>query len=381
MGLKFLSIPPYNYVHVKDTETNVIGLFCGPRKVTLFPNQQQVGPMQEMLVINPNQHMLIKNPVCRDATSKPVMVEVLGDDGSPLDPPCSYYKNANGQSEYRHRAQFPVPFPLYPGETCVGTYDNLILGRNEALELEVDEDWTNPQSGTVHVAGETFMVPGPAVYLPAPELNVVKVHQATSIIHGQAIPATADRNLTDSNGVSRISGESYLYRKVGSYLPKVGEVFGALRTTTLITEHTAVKLYSSVDHKDFFGTLRRAGDEWLVTNDMATEYILDIHETKIETVKRTVLETKNYAMIRNFVDSDAVQRWGCLKLMRGPCNFYLKPNELMEGGILTLDVLGDDQALLLFAEQPFVDSQGVSRFAGEKWCFTGPGIYEPNINS
>jgi major vault protein len=380
MSLKIISIGPYCYVHVKDTETNVVGLFCGPTRLTLFPNQQQIGVVKDMLVIKPNQHMLIKNPVVRDAAGEPVLVAVTGEDGAPLDPPSNYYKNAIGQFEYRHRSEFSAPFPLYPGEIVELTEDNLIVNRNESLEIEVEEDWTNPKSGTVHIAGETFMVPGPCVFLPAPEISVLNKHTANCIVHGQAIPVTASRDLIDNNGVARISGESYLYRKTGSYLPKVGEVFSTLRTMTLITEHTSLKLYSEVDHLDFFGKMRRAGDEWLVTQEMATEYILDIHEVKMGVVRRTILDRGKYGMIRNYIDDNGIQQWGSLKLMRGPTDFFLRPNEVLEGGVRTLDVLGDDQALLLFAEQAFVDSEGVSRFAGEKWCFTGPGIYEPSIH-
>jgi len=34
-SLQFVSIPPYHYAHIMDTETNIVSLETGPKKLTL----------------------------------------------------------------------------------------------------------------------------------------------------------------------------------------------------------------------------------------------------------------------------------------------------------------------------------------------------------
>jgi len=103
-SLQFVSIPPYHYSHVMDTETNIVALETGPKKLTLTMEKKLIGGVQKMIVIAHNQYCCISNPVMK------------GDDGAVVKGPQGYFKNRLGFNEYRVREHYPRPFPLYPGE-------------------------------------------------------------------------------------------------------------------------------------------------------------------------------------------------------------------------------------------------------------------------
>jgi len=42
--------------------------------------------------------------------------------------------------------------------------------------------------------------------------------------------------------------------------------------------------------------------------------------------------------------------------------------------------LTEEEALLLWAEKSFTDSEGIARYSGERWLFRGPGAYIPHVN-
>lgn len=112
---------------------------------------------------------------------------------------------------------------------------------------------------------------------------------------------------------------------------------------------------------------------------MCSEYIVDVHQTKVSNINRNILSTNQYCTIKDYVDSKGVQQWGAEMLRVGPTNFFILPHEKIVGGVKNIDVLLEDEALLLYAEKSFKDSEGVSRYSGENWLFKGPGAYQPNI--
>jgi len=129
--------------------------------------------------------------------------------------------------------------------------------------------------------------------------------------------------LTDRYKVERVSGEKYLILQEGTYLPMVGEVFVNVVKPEIITYNEALMLKSSVTHTDSFGVERLAGSQWLVTNNLCNEYLIDVHQTKVKNVKRSILPSNQYCMIKDYVDLNGVQQWGALELRMGPKDFFV----------------------------------------------------------
>jgi len=174
-NLKFLAIPPYHYVHIMDTETNITSLEEGPKNLTLTIDKKQIGDVNKMLVIPSNQYFEILNPVARDVAGKIINTA------------NGFIKRKIGLHEYRTREEYPQPFSLYPGEVLVDTPECLVVLKNEAIEIFVEEDWTDPKTEKNYIAGQSLMFQGPFVYVPKPELSFKQRLTATSMMIGEAI--------------------------------------------------------------------------------------------------------------------------------------------------------------------------------------------------
>jgi len=139
-------------------------------------------------------------------------------------------------------------------------------------------------------------------------------------------------------------------------------------------------------YTDPLKVVRKAGESWLVTQELASTYILDVHEELISVQTRTTVGDRQYCIILNPVEFNSkhqiVQRYGGKKLIKGPISFFLQPGEEIDGGRPTeIYVLTEEQSLLLFAENEFVDENGVTRRPGERWLFHGTGEYIPPIDA
>jgi major vault protein len=62
-----------------------------------------------------------------------------------------------------------------------------------------------------------------------------------------------------------------------------------LQEPYIITSTYALHLRASKTFKDVYGIERKAGEEWLITEDMASHHILDIYEEDVGLVERIVL--------------------------------------------------------------------------------------------
>lgn len=60
-------------------------------------------------------------------------------------------------------------------------------------------------------------------------------------------------------------------------------------------------------------------------------------------------------MILDPVDDKGVPQMGRKKLVKGEKSFFLQPGELLEKGIQNVFVLGEDEGLILKANEEFVD--------------------------
>jgi major vault protein len=151
----------------------------------------------------------------------------------------------------------------------------------------------------------------------------------------------------------------------------------------LITKALHLKAIS--EFTDVYGVKRRAGENWLVTKERSTLHFLNVFEVLVNIVEITVVQEREFCIINNFVEvsttGEVRQRFGGRKLLKGPSIFFLQPFEELEGGApMAIYVLKEDEALLLYAENEFTDSDGVVHYPGEKWLKKGPGEYIPPID-
>lgn len=180
---------------------------------------------------------------------------------------------------------------------------------------------------------------------------------------------SALRNLTDGEGIPRKAGDSWLYRKIGNYLPSDPYIILVDTVDALIVKETvALHLKAKAEFTDVYKQKRKTGEEWLVTSDLASQHFVDVHEAYVKHVPITIVKEREFCILNNPVEAvgDTVQqKFGGRKLITGPFNFFLKPFEELENNHpLPIYVLQEDEALLLYAENRFKDSTGVERNPG-----------------
>ena len=131
---------------------------------------------------------------------------------------------------------------------------------------------------------------------------------------------------------------------------------------------------------------------------MAESHIPDVYEECVEMdVALTTLSNRQFCIV---VDPyvDGVQKLATKELRKGEMQFFLQPGESLLNGIESVHVLGEDEALLLVAQEAFADSSGgaalgedggstgdgslvgdVARRPGDKWMVYGPSEYIPPV--
>ena len=128
-----------------------------------------------------------------------------------------------------------------------------------------------------------------------------------------------------------------------------------------------------------YGKERKAGEEWLITVETSSMHIPDVYERIVNRVDITILTDESFCYILNPVDADGNNQLGKKILVRGPCSFFLKPGEVLDGGIQSIHCLQEDEALLLRALEDHTDAEGNKRMAGDKWMIYGPCRYIPPV--
>jgi major vault protein len=188
------------------------------------------------------------------------------------------------------------------------------------------------------------------------------------------------RHMVDHSGVERTAGEEWLVKDQGSFLPGVYEQVVGMVKARVLTEKRALHLRASHTFTDAYGINRKAGQEWLVTHQNSQAHICDVHEIVVGDVAITTLSKQQYCIVLNPVGGDGVPQWGKRELRRGEVNFFLQPGEKLESGVQTVEILGEEEALLLRANETFVeevDEKKVNRRPGEEWMIYGPRKYVP----
>jgi len=196
-----------------------------------------------------------------------------------------------------------------------------------------------------------------------------------------ALKLRARRNCKDSNGKPRKTGEEWLVRQVGSYLPQIDEEVVELVRGYVITEKKCLELTTEINFKDVYGIERKAGDIWLVTSDMAQLHIPDVYETVLKEIHAVTLSNREYCVILDPYDPKTrANHFGKRELRKGEVTFFLQPGEkLEENTTFNIKVLTEADALLLQALEDFQETKEIKRKAGEKWLVIGPCEYIPPV--
>merc|ERR1712093_386472 len=370
-------IPPYQYLHVLDTNTNVTRNVTGPCTFTRQDHEKVVEGPTSMITIPPRHYVIIADPAVRDDSTGEVVLDEHG-----------LVKLKHGDFEIRTHECSDAPFPLYPGESQHGAITQLrVVEKNQAIKLKATREFTD-DGDVVRRAGDEWLFEGPGTYQPRIEADITKLIDAIVIGHSQALRLRARCETTDRHGEKRCAGEEWLVRETGAYMPSIDEDVVEMVQASILTERRALRICATKTFEDVYGVTRKAGEEWLVTSDMADAHLCDVYENILGEVKITTLSSRQYAVVVDPI-IEGTQRLGMLQLRKGEMSFFLQPGESLRNGIEDVLVLSDDAALLLQAREAFEDTDiedgedGVTvtarRQPGDRWMVYGPREYIPPV--
>lgn len=302
---------------------------------------------------------------------------------------------------------------LHPGEKVFGKVSPLqVVAPNTALRLRALRDVkvetsspastsdassttekTEKKSSTAptyvqYRAGDEWLFCGPGTYYPRVEVQIQDIVRAIIIKPLQALRLRARKELRDASGKARKAGEEWLVRTVGAYLPDVNEEVVDTVSAVILTDKKALHIQAAQTFVDSKGITRKAGEEWLVTQQDSEAHIPDVHEKIIGEVKLTTLNSRQYCVVLDPVTTNAgtgvsKNQLGKRELRRGEVSFFLKPGERLESGIQQVHVLDSEEALLLCAREAVSDASGkdgaVQRKPGDRWMIDGPCEYVPPV--
>ena len=366
-----IHLEPYQYAHIKDKIENIIFLIEGPNTYVLKSYEQIVQANTDMIKLVPNSYVRVKNPVIKDEDGK-VVFENLNGKLSKL------AKLKFGDEETRNYSNNSDPFPLYPGESLVGTIKQArILNEFQALRLVSVRKYKDEYFNVDREVGEEWVLPGPLIYFDHVEVEVTEDIQASVITYNKALRVMAKRDFTDRNDIKRISGEEWIIKKLGPYIPSAEEIVIDYTTPYYLSDTSALILRSTSNFTDAYGIKRNVGDTWLLTNEITSIHIPDVYEVLVKQVEKIVLNRWQYCLIRNPY-KDGKSNFGAKEIRKGETSFFLQPDEELVNNVQNMEILSKDEALLVMANENFEDELG-SHISGERWLVQGPRSYIPSV--
>lgn len=367
-NMDIIHIQPYNYVHIKNKIENTVYLLEGPKTHVLQSHEEMVQEPRQMIRLIPNHYIRITNPVLR-IESKVVMEEDF-----------DQAKLRFGDEEIRTYDNYPEPFPLFPGETLSSEItEALILSGTQALRLYAMRDFTDEYSKKQKVAGDEWVVRGPLVYIDRVEAIVTEKLNACIIDPNTALRLRARKDLIDVKGNKRISGEEWLHRDLGHYIPEADEEIVGMVNALILSDLVALRLQATSNFTDIYGIKRNAGEEWIITNKQTSTHIPDVYEVLVEKLYKYILNRWQYCIVIDPIGEDGKNLYGKQQLRKGEASFFLRPGEYLKSGkIFDNIILSDDEALLLLAKEEYEDEYGIHK-PGERWMVYGPRNYVPDI--
>ena len=189
------------------------------------------GP-ERMITIPPRHYCSIENPVVRTK------------DGDVVTDKVGQVKLLHADQDIRLTQE---PFPLFPGEVLKQPVTPLkIVPANSALRIRAVLDFETEQ-GEKRVAGDEWLFEGPGTYIPRKECCVDETVRATVILANQAIKLRARKECIDREGNARVTGEEWLVKKTGAYLPGAYEEVVELVHAYVLTEKVSHAMLHSPD--------------------------------------------------------------------------------------------------------------------------------------
>jgi len=355
-------IPPYYYIHVLDQNTNVTNIEIGPQTYIRQDNLRVTLGPEKMVVVPPRHYCMIENPVARDGEGKP-MIDRLGQ-----------IKLQHADSEIRLTQD---PFPLYPGEILKQPVTALkVVPADAALRIRAILDF---EDGEVkRIAGDEWLFEGPGTYIPRKECMIEETVRASVIGPNQAIRLRARKECTDRDGKNRVTGEEWMSKKKGAYLPGAYEEVVDLVNAYVLTEKKALHMRALMTFKDDFEIVRKNGEEWLITMKDTETHIPNVYEEVVGVVNITSLNNRQYCVILDPADAQGKPQLGQKKLVKGEKSFFLLPGEKLEKGIQNVYILGEEEGLVLRATESFMEGT-IARSPGDRWMIKGPKEYVPPV--
>ena len=373
-----------------------------------------------MVVVPPRHYCVVENPVIKQEEAG----EGAGRGGAPILDSLGQVKLKHGEAEVRFAGE---PFPLYPGEYLKQPVRPLkVVQADTALKIRavldfdeyIDEDEGSPVEGSgkaagdkgdgsgkssgksgrgkkaadtasrregaegrrvIHrSAGDVWLFEGPGTFIPRIETVVEETVRASVIAPNHAVRLRATKECTDRSGRPRVTGEEWLVKEVGAYLPGVYEEVINIVKAYVLTDTQALHVRALKTFVDDFGVSRNNGEEWLVTMTMTDAHIPSVYEKVLGVVHTTTLTPRHYCIILDPVGEDGKPQYGQKKLVRGEKSFFLLPGERLEKGIQNVYVLGEDEGLVLKALEGFTDGE-TQRHPGDCWMIKGPLEYVPPV--
>lgn len=364
MSSQIIRLKPLHYIHVLDNNTNVTSVVTGPETLTVQDHQSIVLQPTPMIIIPPRHYCIISNPAERDGK------------GNVVTDKAGQVKLRHGDEEIRMYESTP-PFPLYPGEQLFGKVSPLqVVAPLTALKLKAIRDFES------RTAGDEWLFEGPGTYIPKVEVAIVEVVKATIIKSNEALKLRAKKEFVGADQVPRRTGEEWLIRQPGHYIPNVNEEIVQTVQAIVLTDRKALHLQATRTFVDFYKVERKAGEEWLITKDRTEKHIPDVFERVVGEVSLTTLDSRQYCVVVDPIDPVTQKpRLGMRELRQGGAagrSFFLSPGEKLEQGIQKVFVLGSEEALLLRAREAFTDGKE-KRSPGDRWMIHGPCDYVPPV--
>jgi len=364
-----LRLTPLEFAHVIDLNANVTYVETGPCTKILKENQNVVHGPAKFIIVPPGYYCVVVNPAKL---------------------PVEYGKQADLQFGHSIMRFHQEPFPLYPGEILQGYNGDDYSGSlkklpvvpaGKAIKLEALMDFND--NGVKRIAGDEWHIEGPRTYYPQPEVKVVGKVESVIIKFEQALHLKAKRDLVDKDENNRVTGEEWLIRKYGAYLPGVHEEIIKIVDGYTLTRVNSLHMTADKELVDGIGQKRLAGEEWLITEEETSFYIPEVGEEVVAEISRTVLGKQQFCVVLNPVNGEGHQLLGARELREGECSFFLKPGEKLEAGIVNAYLLQDDEALICSAYEEHLDKSSgtvpVQRQPGDIWMIRGPLVYIPPV--
>ena len=115
---------------------------------------------------------------------------------------------------------------------------------NAALRLRAILDFEDKTEK--RTAGDEWLFEGPGTYIPRKQVVVEETIRATVIRPNEAIKLRARKECLDREAVPRVTGEEWIVKKTGAYLPGAYEEVVEIVKAYVLTEKVRIPILHGV---------------------------------------------------------------------------------------------------------------------------------------